>query len=178
MNVCILDTETTGLPDVAGTDLSLQPQVIEACLVIYDESGKEIEELSEQYNPGIQLPYKITQITGITDEDLKDKGKFDKEAYFRVQEILAKSEAVVAHNLPFDMDMLNFEAQRLSTNFLWPKNKICTAEQSEGITGRRMRLIHLYEFLFEKPLHQTHRAKDDVEALAKCYFELVKRDLI
>ena len=38
-----------------------------------------------------------------------------------------------------------------------------------------MKLTELYLHLFDKPYEQTHRAKDDVDALAKCYFELIKR---
>ena len=174
MIVCIMDTETTGLPKPYESFLNVQPKIIEACAILYNEDGSIIKEHLWRYNPGYRLPPEITRITGLVDADLVDCPRWDRKAHDYWQNVFLQAGGIVAHNLPFDRDMFEFEADRLGLKFEWPK-MICTVEQSEHILGRRMRLIELYEYLFNEPLNQTHRAKDDVEALARCYFELVKR---
>ena len=175
--IFIFDTETTGLPRAIGTDLALQPRCIEIYAGIYTHDGIILDEFEAMYNPGFSLPPFITRITGITDNNLANKSPFNIDDIRDLNSSLVQCNTVVAHNLSFDEEIMNFEVQRLDKNLFvkWPAEHVCTVEQTMHIKGRRMKLTELYEFLFEKPYEQTHRAKDDVEILAACYFELIKR---
>ena len=64
-NHFVFDIETTGLNK--DTDY-----IIELGALKY-RNNELVEEFSYLINPGIKLPEVITSITGITDEDLKDK---------------------------------------------------------------------------------------------------------
>jgi DNA polymerase-3 subunit alpha len=70
--------------------------------------------------------------------------------------------------------MINNEMRRLGLTVAWPR-VICTVEETEHLKGHRLKLSDLYELLFGEKFANAHDAKADVEALAKCYFELVKR---
>ena len=73
----VFDLETTGLPKAEGSDLDLQPRIIEFGAIRYtDGTFEEYDRLEFMCNPGHELDPKITKITGITDEDLKDKKPF------------------------------------------------------------------------------------------------------
>ena len=69
--VCI-DTETSGLkPD--------RDRLIEVGLVRV-EGGKVVGEFRSLINPQLPLPSIITEITGITDEDVREAPTFDEIA--------------------------------------------------------------------------------------------------
>ena len=69
----VFDLETTGLPLAEGADLDLQPRITEFGAIKLDHQLKEIAELEFLINPGIPLDPKVTKITGLTDDMLKDK---------------------------------------------------------------------------------------------------------
>jgi|GEM_PF-509743 len=101
--MAIMDTETTGLN--SATD-----KIIELGVLLFSFTEADgILELIDAYNglqdPGAPLDPKITEITHITDEQLKDQ-TID---WNKVSNILQKSNCVICHNSGFDRKML--EAQ-------------------------------------------------------------------
>ena len=72
----VFDLETTGLPKAEGADLDIQPRITEFGAIKLDENLKEVGILDFLVNPGIPLDPVITKITGLTDNDLKDKPPF------------------------------------------------------------------------------------------------------
>lgn len=168
----IFDTETTGLIENRSTRLNLQPEIIE----FYGIDGDD--EIDTLIKPKIkELPEIITKITGLTDDDLKDQRPFRAHAP-AIKNLIEKADCVVAHNLSFDMDMVDLEFERLEQTVAWPKERICTVEQTVYLKGYRLNLSALYELLFEEKFKDAHRAKYDVQALARCYGELKARDII
>ena len=163
MKTVILDTETTGLPRL-GAPLDEQPRVIElAALVLYD--AREPKRFAQLYNPGFPLPPEIAQITGLTDEVLAGAPHWDLGQLMRVEELLAGADWIVAHNAPFDIQMLKFEFERL--NRPWCDHPtLDTAETARGVLGYRPRLGQLYKaFTSDARSRPAHRAMDDVETL-------------
>ena len=80
----VFDTETTGLTLPSVSDLSKQPKIIEFGALITD--GKEILKTYNQLiNPGEQITAEIMKITGITNDDLKDKPRFG-EVYSEIKD--------------------------------------------------------------------------------------------
>lgn len=111
----------------------------------------------------------ITKITGLTDEDLKDKPSFI-EVVREIAAVMLGADRVIAHNAPFDHGMLVNELARigLQYKFPYPQEWVCTVQLAqELIYGRRARMIELYKDTMGKELDQTHRALDDVHALVE-----------
>lgn len=177
--ILVFDTETTGLPLSPAAPLELQPKVIEfGGALLNPEDGSVTETINVLINPLQPLEPVITKITGLTDEDLKDKPIFSV-ALPEISAFCAKAtHGVIAHNLPFDEALMRFELARLGMTlatepqmgqdtFPWPEHRICTVGLFQNIWGRRPKLIELYEWSLRKPLGQTHRALDDVLALVE-----------
>jgi DNA polymerase III epsilon subunit-like protein len=106
--LAIIDFETTGL------DPSVN-RIIEYGIVLIDE-GKV--DRSEDYfvrggflNPGVEISQEITDITGITNEQLKDAPTFE-EAYDIIEDTLC-GRVPVAYNADFDRDFLLHEVYRV-----------------------------------------------------------------
>lgn len=165
----ILDTETTGLTGVSALDLAQQPFIIEfAALKLNDTSLEEEDSLTFFCKPPLQaLDPVITKITGITWDMIKNKEPFvyhveDVADFFLGEKIL------VAHNLPFDRALLEYELKRIGREFMfpWPSKHLCTVELTHDIQGKPSKQEFLYEHYVGKPANQTHRAIDDVRQLA------------
>lgn len=171
MKALIFDTEATQLVTNSLVKEQHQPRIIEFFGQIVEDDGTILEELEFMCNPGIPIPEKVTEITGIRDEDVADAGSFAKHAY-ALQQFIARSEAVVAHNLSYDWFVVNTEFERLGKKVEWPNIRICTVEETEWIKGFRLNLSALHEHLFGEPFAGAHRAREDVQALTRCYLEL------
>lgn len=168
----VFDTETTGLPFHPLADLSLQPRIIEFAGLITD--GKEILHTEEFIcNPGVQIEKIITDITGLTNEELAKHPPFEVFVP-RVLDFFQRARGRIAHNESFDKSMLAYDLQRIGKtleDISWyndingaPCVEICTVEQTFHKYGKRMRLQDLYELHFG-PYVQKHRALDDVKLL-------------
>lgn len=167
----VFDTETTGLLKPAPVPLKDQPQIVELALVVISYNAGEsliTGEKSWLINPGVSLSAEIIRITGLKDEDLKDKPRFG-EVLPEIVDWFLGARGVIAHNLPFDWGMLTNELKRLDKEcaFPYPPEQICTVQAFLHLKGRRMKMTELYEYAMKKPLEQTHRALDDARALAE-----------
>jgi DNA polymerase-3 subunit epsilon len=165
----VFDTETTGLlkPDVS--DVSQQPKIIEFALSILDRGYNIVADHVWLINPGEPITPEITKITGLTDADLRGKPTFI-EVLPEIVAVFRKLDRVIAHNAPFDHQMLVNELIRIGAQykFPYPSEWVCTVQTAqELIYGRRARLIELYKDTMGKELEQTHRALDDVHALVE-----------
>lgn len=164
----IFDLETTGLPKAEGSDLILQPKIIEFGAVKLDGDFHETDKLEFFVNPGMQLDPKITKITGITDDMLKDEKPFI--AYYKIlAEWFCGEKILVAHNLPFDRKVLRFELQRYDklTKFPWPYEHLCTVEIGESVWGKKRKLGEIYSEITGKEHKGAHRSIADVRATAE-----------
>lgn len=161
----VFDTETTGLTVHPSAQLGLQPRIIEFAGIITD--GFEIIDTIEFIcNPGIALEQIITDITGLKNEDLEDQPFFDN-FIDEISVFFSQADAVVAHNLSFDRDMLSYDLKRAGCTIdrvNWPDIQLCTVEQTFHQYGRRMKLSELHELLLG-PYVQKHRAMDDIGLL-------------
>ena len=164
----IFDLETTGLPKAEGSDLILQPKIIEFGAVKLDGDFHETDKLEFFVNPGVQLDPKITKITGITDDMLKDEKPFI--AYYKIlAEWFCGEKILVAHNLPFDRKVLRFELERYDklTKFPWPYEHLCTVEIGESVWGKKRKLGEIYSEITGKEHKGAHRSIADVRATAE-----------
>jgi DNA polymerase III epsilon subunit-like protein len=165
--IIVFDTETTGLPLHASAPLASQPHIIELAAASLDpKSGQVVREFVQLINPGVSISAEITRITGLTDADVSDAPAW-AQALPAIAAFFSDATAVVAHNLPFDRALVDFEMRRIEGAFLWPIKQHCTVGMFRDVWGRNPRLIELYEWSIGRPLEQTHRALDDVHALVE-----------
>jgi DNA polymerase III epsilon subunit-like protein len=189
MKALIFDTETTGLIENRSLRLDRQPEVIEFYGCLVDLSTGEVEEeLDTLVRPKTAITEKneknfkgktirsIKSITGIDNAMVAEFSEFGGVAD-AIFDLIERSPAVIAHNLSFDVDMLEIEADRLGRTIKWPE-KICTIEQTIFLKGFRLSLGDLYEMLFDERFPGAHRAKADTQALTKICVELYKRELL
>ncbi len=184
MIAVVFDTETTNLIQNHSIKPDEQPEIIEFYAAKVNlKTGKIMNEIETLIKPSRKLSDKpergskktITQITGITNEMLAKEKPFADHAD-QIAKILTSTEYVIAHNVSFDMEMVDIEFERLKRKIKWPR-AICTVEATSHIKGGRMTLTKLHEYLFNEEF-KAHRAKSDTTALIKCAVELYKRDLI
>jgi DNA polymerase III epsilon subunit-like protein len=116
----VFDVETSGLlPNKRGTANSLPitayPYILQLSFAIYDLTEKKI---IRQYDSYVDIPDDIrisefvTNLTGITNEICKEKGKPIVEVLEQLYEAYMFCEGIVAHNLDFDEKMVMVELER------------------------------------------------------------------
>lgn len=178
MRAFIFDTETTGLIENRTLPLDKQPEIIEfyGALVNMD-TGEIIEEIDTLITPKGPVSKEITKITGITPAMVENKQPFGIHTY-RIECLIEASDAVIAHNLSFDMEMVDIEFSRMNLKVPWPRRRICTVEATVHLKGFRLNLSGLHQHLFGEPFSGAHRAKVDVDALTRCSLQLFKDGII
>jgi DNA polymerase III epsilon subunit-like protein len=187
LKALVFDTETTGLfkfyhaAHVKPEQMRPYPWVIEFFGHVVTDDGSVLaeEDFLVRPNPLSLIDETIIRITGITPDMVKDEQMF--EAYAdRVLALLAEAEAIVAHNLSYDMRIMEVAYKRLGRYTDWVeavkgKRLICTVQESEHYKGHRMKLTDLHTFLMGAPFEGAHRARQDVAGLTACYLEMRKR---
>lgn len=156
----VFDTETTGLePEIDN--------IIELSAIKYINNEK-VDEFTCLINPKRKIEPYITNLTGISQEDLIDKPTIDKvlpEFYNFIENY-----TLVAHNAPFDIKMLACECYRNKIKLC--DNKIIdTIPLAKRIISRdkveNYKLETLKKYLGLN--FKSHRALDDCETCAKVY---------
>lgn len=176
----ILDTETTGLLKPSATELYLQPFMIEIAALKYNANFEIEDELVTFVKPPVPIPDEVIEITGITNEMVKNAPPFPL-IYDRLCDFFLGEKTMFAHNCAFDTAIIRGELERmgLQYNFPWPSEQICTVEKSQAIANKRLKLQALYEIATgKKEFPNAHRAKADVLALAECVKFLYANDFI
>lgn len=165
---CVFDLETTGF-NAGGGDTIIE---IGAVLI---KSGEIIDRFDELINPGHPLPTTTTEITGITDEMLKDKDT-EENAVKRFIEFF-KDYPMVAHNAKFDTSFLEMAYKKYDLGEF--KNCVIdTLELSRALDNGFSRhglsaLVKRYNVEWDEDAH--HRADYDSEGTAKVLDKMVKK---
>ena len=180
------DTETTGLPKnwkAPVTDLDNWPRLVQLAYLLYDESGRKISGGDFVIKPnGFIIPTTASEIHGISNERAISEGQQLLLVLQQFNTLIAQANYLVAHNLSFDEKIIGAEFLRNGmTNSILSKNKICTMEKStnfcaiDGPYGYKWpKLSELHYKLFSTGFEEAHNAAVDIEATAKCFWELKK----
>ncbi len=179
MQICLFDTETTGLLKPKSAGLDQQPYIIEIYACVIDEEFQLLRSFETLYSVGFPLPEIIPKLTGINDKDLEGQPAF-ADMVDELATFFTGVDAMVAHNLQFDRSMLANQLLRCERllNFPWPRHHICTVEKSMGVRGHRLKLSQLHEEMTGKGFADAHRAKNDVHALVRCFHGLVEQGFV
>jgi DNA polymerase-3 subunit epsilon len=176
MIVCVFDTETTGLIENHSIKLERQPEVIEFASVWadWDDLDTVIDKYEVLIKPHQVLPEKTKTTTHMTDADLVNCPSFAQVSH-QIYIPLCTCDILCAHNLSYDMEMLDIEFERLGQKLMWPSTRLCTVEQTIHVTGNRIKLGDLYKLLTGEEHKDAHRAMPDVLATLRCLKEIRKR---
>jgi DNA polymerase III epsilon subunit-like protein len=188
----VFDTETTGLPrnwNAPTTDLNNWPRIVQLAWQFYDEAGGLLMEADHIIRPdGFIIPGESTMVHGISTEKALREGIGLKEALLEFADILSLSSGLVAHNISFDERIVGAEFIRtdLPRELINQVKKICTMEWSVeycklpgGPRGYKYpNLNQLHNCLFGQGFDGAHNALVDVQACARCFFEMKKQGII
>jgi DNA polymerase-3 subunit epsilon len=154
----VLDLETTGLDPTFD-------EIIEIA-AIKISNGEKIAEFSTLVKPDNKIDEYITQLTGITNEMLRNAPKI-KKVLPDVISFLGDS-VIVAHNANFDINFL-YDSNMLCFNEPFANNFIDTMRISKRLfKDIKHRLADLVKE-FEIVAHVQHRAMPDCEVTQKIY---------
>ena len=170
----LFDTETTGL-------LYARDEIIEFAAVVVERVNgipKVVQEYDEliALSPGGFVPPKIEQLTGITTQDLRERGLPKTRVARDIAEMIRGNTLLLAYNAHFDLSFLFYFLLRhgdatilkgkdkldLYTVYRDRKpfpHKLCNAIESYGLTGKVV---------------NSHRAVDDVLATVAVMGEMEK----
>ncbi len=157
----VFDIETTGLKP-------------ESCRIteigaIKIENGQITDKFSQLINPGVAIPYNITELTGISDDMVSDKPD--------ISEVLPKfldfcsGATVVAHNAGFDCGFIRYNAAALGLGF---HNHILDTLRMdrEQFPNEKKHSLDVMCSRLGVSLENHHRAVDDATATAEAFLKL------
>jgi DNA polymerase-3 subunit epsilon len=185
------DTETTGLPRnyrAPIENLENWPRVVQIAWLTYSNSGKLLSENDYIIKPeGFIIPENASKIHGITTKKALIDGNDLSLVLTQFAGDVKKANLVVAHNIDFDEKIIAAEFLRKNINHqLNKKPKICTMRSSTDFCKiptfyskyKWPNLRELHTKLFDHDFEDAHNALADVNACAKCFFELKKQGVI
>lgn len=189
----IFDTETTGLPknyNASAEDVDNWPRIIQLAYSLYDETGQQIKRVCKLIKPdGWVIPREEFWLkNGYSTEESLEKGLPIKEVLEEYVEDRLKCHYAIAHNMNFDSKIVRAEMVRLGLKTEFTAKKVCTMmktisycnlPQTNGRKGKKFpTLTELHQKLFNMGFVGAHDAGNDVDACAKCFFELLKLQVI
>ncbi len=164
-SIVIFDLETTGLSPVTERMTEIGAVVL--------ENGEIKESFRTFVNPKKHIPEKVTSITGITDEMVKDAP--DEKAALSDFIKFVDGRVLVAHNAHnFDMRFLKEGAKRC--NLKMDNTYIDTLPMARTLCENlRSYTLDAIGKHLDVPSFNHHRADEDAKALAQIYAKLLKR---
>ncbi len=190
----VFDTETTGLPSeskLAVRYVENWPHIVQLAWLVYDVDGNLLKKQNLYIRPDhFNIPKESIQIHKITEEFAFKNGVTIAEAILEFTNDLKQVDYVVGHNVNFDIAMIQVEWVRTKVpydiffQFVTP---LCTGLLSRDYLklpgkdpayNKFPSLKELHYFLFEEDFVDAHNALVDSEITAKCFWELVDREII
>jgi DNA polymerase-3 subunit epsilon len=168
MREVIFDTETTGLDPRQG-DRIVEVGCVE--LVNLLPTGREFQIY---INPGRPVSEATVRITGITNETLRDKKRFEHPDVVDALMMFLGDSPIVAHNAEFDRGFLNYELELLGRPQL-PKERfidtlVLAREHRPGSPASLDAVCKRFNISIQDRV--LHGALLDAQLLARAYLEL------
>ena len=161
----VFDIETTGLNSHTNEIIEIGAVKIKA--------GRIVDRYSQLINPGRPIPYHITEITSITDEQVANEPKID-EVIGKFVDFVGDA-VLVAHNAPFDMGFIKRDIKKyLSIDYQC--SVIDTLQMARDLFPdlKKYGLGDLNKTL-GLALEKHHRAVDDSQATANMFIIFLEK---
>jgi DNA polymerase-3 subunit epsilon len=145
-------------------------------LAVYQHNGQNVTNtFSTLINPGIDIPFYITRLTGIDNEMVKNAPKFHEIAKIIVE--LTAGRTFVAHNVKFDYGFIKEEFARLGYNF--NRKTLCTVQMSRKfLPGHKSYSLGKLCSDLGIEINGRHRASGDALATVKLFEILLEKNEI
>jgi len=164
LDYTVVDLETTGF------NLPPLDRIIEIGAVRI-KNFEVVDEFSLLVNPMKSIPPIVTEVTHITNEDVKKGVKVGKalKEFFK----FSTNSIIVAYNVSFDYQFIT-EASRYSMGYIPKENTLCAFELSKKLLYflERYDLDFVCEYL-NITIENRHRALGDAKATAKLFLILL-----
>ena len=152
----VFDIETTGLS-------SINDKITEIG-AIKIENGQIVDRFSQLVNPERPIPTMITQLTGITDEMVRDMPTIDR-VILEFKDFMAEH-VIVAHNASFDTGFIRENLKNIGLELTNPI--LDTLELSRAVfPSLKSHKLNLVAKHLNVELINHHRAIDDASATAE-----------
>ena len=159
----VFDIETTGFS--AANDKIIEIGAVKV------ERGEIVDRFSTFVNPTVPIPFKITNLTGITDEMVIDAPKIDV-VLPEFLEFVGDS-VLVAHNAGFDVGFIEQNCKELGLK--------CEYTYLDTVALARVLLTTLAKYTLDNvakalgiSLENHHRAVDDAGATAEIFVKFIE----
>ncbi|MCX6735991.1 MAG: 3'-5' exonuclease [Candidatus Parcubacteria bacterium] len=180
------DTETTGLPrswSAPVEDVENWPRLVQLAWVMYEENGTLAGAGDNIIKPdGFIIPPDASRVHGITTERAMNEGVPIRRVLETFRDKIGETSYIVAHNIDFDEKIIGAEFIRAQIKHEFSlKKKICTMKSTVNFCAipsargfKWPQLAELHRKLFGTNFDDAHNAAADIEATAKCFWELKK----
>lgn len=155
----VFDLETTGFSP-------LKNRIIEIGAVKIRQ-GKIVDRFSEFVNPKVPIPFRIRQLTSITDEMVMDAGT-RQEILPRFAEFIRGS-VLVGHNVSFDVSFIKQNFKDLGIAFDYTSVDTVGLSRVFFPTQARHTLNVVYKTITGHEMEGHHRAVNDAECTAEIF---------
>lgn len=187
----VFDTETTGLPKDFNAPVSNSenwPRCVQLAWQLHDDMGKLLEVKNFIIKPdGFTIPFNSEKIHGISTERAMRQGVLLEKVLEEFNNDLARAKFVVGHNIRFDINIMGAEFYRKTMNsplmnmpsldsMTEKTAEICQLPGGRGGKYKLPTLTELHSHLFGEAFNEAHNASADVEATARCFLELIRRE--
>ena len=161
----LIDTETTGL------DFK-RDEIIEFSAVLLEKRAGQLLLTREYDNlvtltPGNTVPPKITELTGISTQDILDRGVPKAQVCADIAEMVAGNTLLLAYNAHFDLSFLFYMLLRDGDPMILKgkdKLDLLTVYKDRRPYPHKLSSA-ITEYGLEDRVQNSHRAIDDVKAL-------------
>ena len=186
----IVDIETTGLPEnrhETPENYENFPRIIQIAWLVLDKDYKEVISNSYIIKQKKPIPPDSIRIHGITDARANTEGKAIDFVLSEFQNALSQTEIVIAHNIHFDIPIIESEFLRIGKGRQFnTKVLICTMLSSvdfcklkgSGDRYKYQKISELYQKCYlpyskgKLQFKDAHDAMTDVFIAAKCFVKL------
>lgn len=152
--IIFFDLETT------GTDV-VNDRIVEISYLKIHPDGRE-ETGTWLINPGMPIPFEVTKIHGITDDDVRDKPSFQQVAQTLANEFEGCDFAGFNSN-KFDIPLLAEEFLRTNVDFDMKRRKFVDV-MVIFMKMEQRNLAAAYKFYCNKEMEDAHSAEADTRA--------------
>lgn len=161
----IIDIETTGQSYKFG-------KITE--IALYQHNGQEVtNSYSTLINPEMDIPYFITELTGINNDMVKNAPKFYQVAKTIVE--MTQGRTFVAHNVSFDYKFIQEEYRKLG--YTYDRKTMCTVKLSRKLLpGHNSYSLGKLCSDLGIGINGRHRAAGDALATVELFEILLKKN--
>lgn len=182
-NVLFFDTETSGMVEWKRPAGPHQPHIVQlAALLVGGRTGDELTYKAVIRPEGWTISKEAEAVHGYSTERAVMDGVELWRAMWEFDRLIGRAGMVVAHNIKFDLLLVESEMIRLRLPLRWPSQQFCTMDATTDICKlpgyygqyKWPKLEEAYEHFFKKKLEGAHDAMTDVRACREV-FDVVMR---